>query len=45
MGRPFLDKVLNGGPSKEGEEDKGPLGLGVLPALRGILRGTLGDAE
>lgn len=42
MGRPFLDEVLKG--DEEGK-NKGPLGLGVLPALRGVLRGTLEEAE
>lgn len=42
MERPILDEVLKG--DEEGK-NKGPLGLGVLPALRGVLRGTLGDAK
>ena len=42
LGRPLLEEIL----SKEGEGgDKGPLGFGVLPRLRGILKGTLAEGE
>ena len=41
MGRPILDEVLKRVPSKEGE-DKGPLGLGLLPTVRAGLRGIFG---
>ena len=37
LGRPFLEEILS--KTEEGA-DKGPLGFGVLPKLRGILSGT-----
>ena len=36
LGRPFLDEVFKG--VQEGE-DKGPLGLGILPSVRNRMRG------
>lgn len=47
LGRPFLDEILKGIPAKgEGEgEDKGPLGLGILPLARGRIRGIFAEKE
>jgi len=40
MGRPLLEELLRETtPEGEAPEDKGPLGLGILPRLRGIVRG------
>lgn len=44
MGRPLLDEVLKGVPTKE-EGDKGPLGLGILPRARERIRGIFAEKE
>ena len=44
LGRPILEEILSK-TGEEGEGDKGPLGFGVLPKLRGILKGTLAEGE
>ena len=45
MERPLLDEVLKGVPAKEGKEDKGPLGLGILPRARERIRGIFTEGE
>lgn len=36
LGRPLVEELLT---STEASEDRGPLGLGVLPRIRGLVRG------
>jgi len=44
MERPFLDDILKGVPTKEKEQgDKGPLGLGIVPHIRGRVRGIFAE--
>jgi len=48
MGRPLLDEILKGTLEKKEEkagEDKGPLGLGILPSIRNRVRGALTEPE
>jgi len=44
-GRPFLDEILKGVPGKEEGENKGPLGLGILPRARERVRGIFAEKE
>jgi len=43
IGRPFLDEVLKGIPSKE--EGKGPLGFGILPSVRKNIQEILSPSK
>jgi len=46
LGRPFLDEILKGIPAKEGEqEDKGPLGFGVIPRAKARIREIFTEKE
>ena len=46
LGRPFLDEILKEIPAKgEGGEDKGPLGMGILPRAMERIRGIFAEKE
>jgi len=38
LGRPLIEDLLSE-TDEEGAEDKGPLGLGILPRIRGMVKG------
>jgi hypothetical protein len=40
LGRPLLEELLSQTSTDESSEDKGPFGLGIIPRIRGFVKGV-----